>query len=482
MAIWIDSRPDYHSYDVPEYSGNPLIEAMVPPPAGHKDALRRLIHKPIFHGSERELADAVRMTLPVRLSNFFFPMGRHVRILNRIYAQIFSGYVGRNPLTCEGQSRLYGSKNIGTTFSQGNHLPMAKPGTIMVISGLSGMGKSTLMKALMASLGKPVIEHSNYRGKAFTEKQLLYLMRNVPDQCSARALCISLCRQAAVLIGQPDYERRARSNTLTRREAVELLAEIVANFHIGALVIDELQNISLAHSGGADEVLALIHNLRDELGVPLILIGTYKVAALIMRSAAVAQRVTEMGFHDLERPLSCDDPDWRSLCEIAWGYQWVKDPAPWDEDINETLYECSQGITRIMLFVFIASQMEAIENGTERVDAALLKSVFQNRFRPLHPIVQALKSGKQEFLEVYDDLCTKAFDALKSDSILSRAETIRRAVEQAMQEPLGMITTQQAAASGDEVDGGTAEEKKSMDSEELAAALSESQRPSPVGI
>jgi|ERR1039458_3210828 hypothetical protein len=95
------------------------------------------------------------------------------------------------------------------------------------------------------------------------------------------------------------------------------------------------------------------------------------------------------------------------------------------EDILAVLYECSQGITGIMLTVFIAAQVEAIDSGGEKVDADLLRKVYCRRFEPLHNIIDALRRNEQTFLNRYDDLYIKAFSQLKEDQLLGRVDLIK---------------------------------------------------------
>ena len=108
------------------------------------------------------------------------------------------------------------------------------------------------------------------------------------------------------------------------------------------------------------------------------------------------------------------------------------------EDILAVLYECSQGITGIMLTVFIAAQVEAIDSGREKVDADLLREVFCRRFKPLHNIIDALRRNEQSFLNRYDDLYIKAFPQLKEDRLLRRVDVIKDQMRRDHENQLGI--------------------------------------------
>lgn len=438
MTDFINENPVYHALPVKDFEGNPLVEALLPPPSCGEEAISSLSRIPEFDESERDLPSCYRALLPARLLNFMFPTTQHARLQGRIYGQVMSGYRWRNPTTVNGQQFLHGEVSAHEALDLGirEQQPFVAqvPATISFLTGLSGMGKSTLIRAVMRSMGKPVIRHSSYRGAPFSESQILYMMRNVPDQCSAKAVCKSFGDRADELLGMKLYAKLFADKSMTRTHYVSALRKIVANHHVGALVIDEFQNISLAKSGGKNEFLALILNLREELGIPIILVGTYRAAAVLRDEASIARRLVEGGFHELKRPGSHEDKDWRSLCNVVWWFQWVRNPQLLDDEVIEVLYRCSQGITGIMLNLFVTAQTFAIEEGMETVTPALIEEVYQTRFRPLHPMIQILSRNDEEELAQYDDLYFDAMAVFKTDPLQARLDRVRSALTHKQEE------------------------------------------------
>ncbi len=62
-----------------------------------------------------------------------------------------------------------------------------------------------------------------------------------------------------------------------------------ANHCIGVLVIDEIQRLSQARSGGAERMLNFFVQLINTIGVPVVLIGTYKARSLIRQNAYLVE-------------------------------------------------------------------------------------------------------------------------------------------------------------------------------------------------
>jgi hypothetical protein len=225
---------------------------------------------------------------------------------------------------------------------------------------------------------------------------------------------------------------------MTRTDYEALLRRIVANHHVGALILDEFQNLSLAGTLGQRELIAFLVNIRDELGVPIVLVGTYKAASILADNASIARRLSEGGFHHLQPPKSAEDEEWRDFCEIVWGYQWVRQPLDISGDIISVLYDISQGITGIMLNVFIAAQVEAIDSGVEKVGADLLLRVWSRRFEPLHKIIDALRSKDPTLLSHYDDLYINASSQLRQDPLLARVDEIKNQMTRDRENRLGI--------------------------------------------
>lgn len=400
MKIEIIQNPVYFDHPLPGYKGNPLIESLHPPPLSDDEIILRLGKRPEFSESERELPKILRMMLPQRMyKNFFFPCKQHISLYMLIYNHITTGYLNRNPLTPEGQARLYGTAKpkFGKDVSGYGSSP------ITLLVGLTGVGKSALVRRILKAIGHPVVMHSNYLGAPLCETQILYLKRNVPDQASSKSLNSALCQHARELIGNYSRTSVSEYKRTYRAEYFESLRAAVDNFHVGITVVDELHHISLAKSGGADELLALVKNAGEEIGGPLLLVGTTKTLKLLRGSTEVMRRLIDEGLRKIERPLSEDDEDWVNLVTTAWEYQWVKSPIPISDEIISCLYQCSQGITGLFLSLFVAAQKIAIEDEIEAVDAKLLYQTYKHRFEELHPFINALKQNNEKALLAFDD-------------------------------------------------------------------------------
>jgi len=394
--------PVYRVIGIPEIDNNPLLAHLRLPPETDDDAFLALGLGANFDPSERELPTSIRRIRVNRLRRFFVPvLSAHRRALIDISSQMFDSYSARNPMTPEGQAILYGGSSNAPYRS-----------TISFVAGHSGMGKSTLMDQILAYSGHQVCQHKRFNGKSFPEKQILFLRRNLPEHCTLGTLCSTFGDHTDLVLGTNLYSGAFTKVRADRSQYLKQIRRIITDHHVGLLVLDEFQNLSLM-GVGAKKIIALLVNLRDELGVPIVLVGTYKALRLLEGTMSSARRLCEGGYFDLARPLSSADAAWNLLCDAAWKYMWVRKPVNFSPEIASALYEVSQGISGIMLSILATAQRAAMEeDGAETVDAGLIRKVFQERMTPLHPAIRILKSGDPKLMDEFDDLYRNAYPTI----------------------------------------------------------------------
>lgn len=401
-------HPTYQFTGDPELDQNPLIAHLSPLPEDEKEAYGRLQLRLQIANSEREKPNSLRRRRIRSLGRFFVPSDPvHSRALIEIGTNVIDSYIHRNPLTPDGQMILHGRKP-----------PMNFRPAISLITGHSGMGKSTLMDRILEALGRQVTRHAAFAGQPFPESQILWLRRNVPPRCTVSRLCQTFGRYTDQVLEYPAYDTAfAKLRPRAGGEDVYLaeISKIIRAHHVGVLVLDEFHNLSLLGSG-AKHIIALLVNLRDELGVPIVLIGTNKSLELLEGDFSPARRLAEGGYFDLVRPTSAGDPVWQSTCKRAWQYQWVKNKTEFSDEVCEKLYDVSQGITGVMLTAFQHAQLMGIENGSEAVTADLIQEVFDERMKPLHEAIRALRSGDPKLMAQWDDLTRNFWPKERQDA------------------------------------------------------------------
>lgn len=388
-------RAEYREVPLAAYQGNPFIEAL-PSVLTTEEAMRRLTRLLPYQEQECQLPLELRLHCPQQVLHFLQPLPIHIDLEQRFSRMIRGSYQSRNPVAPQFWQGLKANLQQFTTAP--------RPTTAMTgftILGLSGVGKTTALEAIL-DLYPQVIVHSCYHGRPLTCLQIVWLKLNCPFDGSAKGLCLNFFQALDGLLGTDyslNYARRGRAST---DEMLPCMARVAAVHGLGVLVIDEIQHLTEAHSGGAQRMLNFFVQLVNTIGMPVVLVGTPKAQAVLTSEFRQIRRGSGQG--DLVWDRMHLDAVWQLFVESLWHYQYVHQRAPLTPQLSATLYDVSQGITDFAVKVFILAQIRAMTSGHETLTVDLLRSVAYDSLRLAAPALQALRSGDTRALHLLADL------------------------------------------------------------------------------
>jgi hypothetical protein len=410
----------YREQEVPEYRGNPLIEAL-PPIWTEQQVIDQLMHFPRHSDKQRALADHIRLQLIENVREFFLPQGRHLEIETKISCMLRRGLMMRNPMNWEHwrdfNNRVESMRPDATRKSFFRFKPRG-----FSIVGIGGMGKTTTVENI-ALMYPQVITHTEYRGQDFILKQLVWLKIDCPQDGSIKGLCINFFLAVDDILGTSYYKRYAAGRR-TVDELIPYMARVASLHCLGVLIIDEIENLSEARSGGVDKMLNFFVQLENNIGVPFLLIGTPDAAPLLdgkFRQARRAcengdvywERMKEVGDKKSEKELKAEkartgedpnpyhpDPVWNEFVRALWDYQYVRNKCELANNVLDdlaarALYDVSQGITAVAATVYLLAQRRAISRGTEVTDERVIRSVARDSQNLIREALDQLRQGKR---------------------------------------------------------------------------------------
>ncbi|OPK06020.1 ATP-binding protein [Pseudomonas sp. VI4.1] len=385
----------YTKQPIPEYAGNPLIEAL--PPILSDEAAMGLIANFPYEATPEELAleRSTRIHCIDRLRSVIQPMLIHLELESLISLLIRRGYVGRNPTSpatvrhlhsLSGAQRYHdGFKSTAETFS---------------LVGLSGIGKSTALWAIL-SLYPQTIRHERYEGKQFVHTQITWLKLDCPRDGSLAGFCQEFFIAVGKALGDEDYHQRFRARNIN--DSLQLMAQVASTFFIGALLIDEIQNLHFAKTGGKDSMLNFFLHLVNNIGIPVVFIGTNSMVSLFSGVLRNARRCCDAGIIEFKR-FEKEDDEWKMLVENLWSYQWCQQRADLTDDIYDTLYDHTQGVTDFLVKLLVLTQRYVIQSGSECITAADIRRVSDSKMQILKPALSALRSRDPKRMSQFEDL------------------------------------------------------------------------------
>lgn len=400
----------YRDTGVNAYQGNPFIEAL-PPLQDSTEAALSLRTTTGFGAADKVQSRSVRAHNICRIiDDFFQPLGVHMLLSERISLMIRGGYVGRNPKIGDFQRHLQnGYERVQTGDLSGFRFEEAKStAQSLLLIGCSGSGKTTSLQRILGTYPQ-VIYHPD-----LNLEQVVYLKIDCSHNGSLKEICLNFFRALDKALGS-NYEKRYAM----KRHGIETLLAVmaqIANAHaLGLLVIDEIQHLSRSRSGGSQEMLNFFVTMVNTIGVPVMLIGTPKAREIFEADLRSARRGAGLGAIFWE-PLSntCQgkqNPEWIAFTHNLWKHQLLQnqDTEPSNE-IRDVWFDLSQGVMDIVVKLFVLAQLRALTLNKERITPGLLKQVYEDELKPVHPMLAALRSGIPEKISRYSDLMLPYID------------------------------------------------------------------------
>jgi hypothetical protein len=397
----------YSPQEVHQYSNNPLIEAL-PPTLTPEQVTEYLLQLPPYSNKDRKSSQVARLHMTENAREFFVPNGKHLTVYYAISNMIRRGYVRRNPVLWEHWKSVHQNLDSFIQTIRDKPFPNSRARGLAIV-GCGGTGKSTTAEKILQFL-QQVITHNSYEYKDLILKQLVWLKLDCPRNGSLRELCHNFFRAAdETLMTQYEIRYGGHSKNRTLEALISGMARVAANHCLGVLVIDEIQDLSEARSGGDITMVNFFVHLENAIGVPFALIGTQSAIPLLSVQFRQTRRISEQGYITWDRMSELEasaeelfdednesktredqtprpDPVWKNFVETMWVYQYVKKPAPLHKNVAQdrcahALYKVAKGIPAVVQTVFVLTQQLAILNGEETITPALIHDAVRMNLR-----------------------------------------------------------------------------------------------------
>ncbi|WP_253910210.1 ATP-binding protein [Vibrio aestuarianus] len=237
-------------------------------------------------------------------------------------------------------------------------------GSGITIIGESGVGKTCMLEQVLNCF-PDVIEHRYYQNTVLAIPQVVWIKVDCPDDSSVKGLCHRILEQIDQKLGRPPTKPAGTIALLLQ----QIESKMKSNF-LGILVIDEMQNLNLAKTGGADRLLGFLHNLVNNLGIPILFCANPPFDELLSKSFKSARRAESSGYFDVE--LMTNDEEWELFVDELWCLQWTNVETPLTPSLNNKLYSLSAGNMDLAVRVYYSAQKAIIGSSDERITEEVL--------------------------------------------------------------------------------------------------------------
>ena len=343
--------------------GNPWIEAL-PDNLSDEELFQALRGKIPYDENERTLDYYQREACVQSLAHVFIPLGETGEIARKIDAAIREGYVSRNPLV-SGWNREMGKLQecVQSRDADFHHLSGNNANACgFCLVGDSGMGKTSAVNHTLA-IYPQALYHSSYNGTSFPCVQIVWMRLECPQDASVKGLCSEFFMEFDRITGENTFHKFAAGGRATTDQMIPQMAMLAQRHGLGLLVIDEIQNLSAAKSGGAQRMLNFIVQLVNKIGLPVLLVGTPPAIGLLSADLMTIRRSTGQQGMTCLSPLERDTFDWKALVKGIWKYQWTAEKTPLSQELQDELHALSHGNIDAAIKLFMETQRLAIRNG-----------------------------------------------------------------------------------------------------------------------
>jgi len=406
-AIYVPQR-------LPQFIGNPLIEALPSSPTDEQLATW-MMQMPPFDAAQRGLETFERIQMLVELKRFMLAMGSNLELARYVDSVVRAGYVGRSPKKPEYAQifqRIYAGRAADVETRAVGNQRLAQLSALLV--GVSGMGKTSSLKHFVTYYPK-VIHH-----RELNIYQVPCLHIETPaDGASVKGLAHSILVEMDKRIPGADYYQTFAGRGRPSTEALMVSVKRVLHMHcVGFMVLDEVQNLMNAPTGG-QRLMSQLVSFCNDLGVPILFVGTNKSAKLFKLDFRSSRRASGEGIAPWDRLHETveegGENEWRNFVEVLWHFQWTRKPVALTEEFLSTLYHYSQGVIDIVIKLFAVAQARAMLDGGECITVELITAVYNEQFKLLHKMIEALRDSDYEKLALYEDVAPVKLEAVLSD-------------------------------------------------------------------
>ena len=352
----------YHQPILPEHRNNPLIESL-PPKLSDELLIDQLSNYPSCAYNETQLDAIERIEYVSRLKDLRQPLPVYLEVFRAVESAIKEGYSAKNPLLPTTMNYLHYSLDERSNVEPSTGYFKPKGCGITVI-GESGVGKTCMLEQVLGYF-PDAIEHTYYKDKHLPIRQIIWLKVDCPDDSSVKGLCHRILEEIDRKLGLPSVKPASTIALLIS----QIEARMKSSF-LGILVIDEMQNLNLAKAGGADRLLGFLHNLVNNLGIPLLFCANPPF--------------------DL---MEYDD-EWSLFIEELWLLQWTNINTPLTEELNYKLYDLSVGNMDLAVRIFQATQKFLIGSLDERLTMTALEYGASIAVRVSKPVTDRIRKER----------------------------------------------------------------------------------------
>jgi len=247
-----------------------------------------------------------------------------------------------------------------------NYATQADSGSIL---GIPGCGKTATVRRCLSTMPQ-VIEHVEYQGQPCYCKQVTWLHVECPSDCSIKTLGYNIMVALDKAIGSHYLDSTQGLRSASASAIATQTKILLANNHVGLLVIDEIQNAVMTARKNRQEkpLLRFLVELTNETLTSIYFVGTPIAEELFVSQEHLKRRTRGIRLAPF-RP----DGAYLDFLSKIWPYQYTAQSAPLTTSLSNKMYYCSGGIPAYVIKIFAEAQAQALLMGYSCINEKVIQ-------------------------------------------------------------------------------------------------------------
>lgn len=326
---------------------------------------------------------------------FWQPLSRHYELYEKILSVIRASYKFRTPdklIQFLKKAKQIDSRQVLALMNE--HARFEDTILGFAFLGIPGIGKTTTVKKILKLI--PQVKHH----KTCNITQVLYLRLSVPLDGKITTLIKNFFVSLDEVL-QTEYAEEYKS--LSGPALIKQMRTLCTVHFIGTLLIDETQDLKGSSPGAIANNIRFLKGLSNDLGVPIIFIGTSEADKILFGNAQNATRHSAMGTVTWDI-MEADDEECQLLIESTFKVNNLKKTQKLTVELRSIYYKKSLAIPRILNTVHYLALQYCIKWKTELITPEVIEAVSKDNLYVTEVMLMGKQNNESWILDAFPDL------------------------------------------------------------------------------